>query len=111
MRFSHKMIMLATIAALLAIPTAVVAAGGTFTDDDTSIFEADIEWMAATGVTLGCNPPANDNFCPTDSVSRGAMAAFMHRYDDYLGRGGVARDLLSFTTTSTTGAELDTVAR
>lgn len=109
MRFSRKLTMLATVIALLAIPTAVVAAGGTFTDDDTSIFEADIEWMAATGVTLGCNPPANDNFCPTDSVSRGAMAAFMHRYDDYLGRGGVARDRLSFTTSSTAATELDTV--
>lgn len=109
MPFSRKLMMLMAVIALMAIPTAVMAAGGTFTDDDTSIFEADIEWMAATGVTLGCNPPANDNFCPGDSVSRGAMAAFMHRYDDYLGRGGVARELLNFATTSTTAVELDTV--
>lgn len=60
-------------------PVAVFAAGGTFTDDDTSIFEADIEWLAGAGVTLGCNPPTNDNFCPDDPVTRGQMAAFMHR--------------------------------
>ncbi len=60
-------------------PVAVSAAGGTFTDDDTSIFEADIEWLADAGVTLGCNPPANDNFCPDSPVTRGQMAAFMHR--------------------------------
>ncbi|MDJ0954152.1 MAG: hypothetical protein QNJ81_10775 [Acidimicrobiia bacterium] len=47
--------------------------------DDTSIFEADIEWLASAGVTLGCNPPANDNYCPNEPVTRGQMAAFMHR--------------------------------
>ncbi|HEX2153921.1 MAG TPA: S-layer homology domain-containing protein [Acidimicrobiia bacterium] len=58
-----------------------LAAGSTtdFSDDNASVFEADIEWLAATGVTRGCNPPANDRFCPDDSVTRGAMAAFLHR--------------------------------
>ncbi len=68
----------ALVVAVLA-PVAVSAAGGTFTDDDTSIFEADIEWLANAGVTLGCNPPTNDNFCPDSPVTRGQMAAFMHR--------------------------------
>jgi len=66
------------VAALIA-PVAVYAAGGSFTDDDTSIFEADIEWLADSGVTAGCNPPTNDHFCPNDSVTRGQMAAFIHR--------------------------------
>lgn len=109
MKRAHKVLMMAMAIAVLAVPTAVLAAGGAFTDDDTSIFEADIEWMAATGVTKGCNPPTNDNFCPDDPVTRGAMAAFMHRYDDYLGRGGAARDMLNFATTSTTAEELTTV--
>jgi hypothetical protein len=60
-------------------PVAVMAAGGAFTDDDTSIFEADIEWLADAGVTAGCNPPDNDYFCPGDAVTRGQMAAFMRR--------------------------------
>ena len=50
-----------------------------FRDDDTSQFETAIEWMAAEGITLGCNPPANDRFCPDDFVTRGQMAAFFAR--------------------------------
>jgi hypothetical protein len=50
-----------------------------FTDDNTSVFETDIEWLAATGVTRGCNPPANDRFCPNDPVTREQMAAFLFR--------------------------------
>ncbi len=52
---------------------------GTFKDDDGSVFEADIEWIAAQGITLGCNPPANDRYCPEDAVTRGQMAAFLDR--------------------------------
>jgi hypothetical protein len=51
----------------------------TFADDDTSVFEDDIEWLASTGVTRGCNPPDNDRFCPGEEVTRGQMAAFLHR--------------------------------
>ncbi len=52
---------------------------GRFVDDDSSIFEADIEWMADQGITKGCNPPLNDRFCPNDPVTRGEMAAFLVR--------------------------------
>jgi hypothetical protein len=51
----------------------------TFIDDDGSIFEADIEAIAAAGITKGCNPPDNTRFCPTDEVTRGQMAAFLRR--------------------------------
>lgn len=51
----------------------------TFIDDDNSVFEADIEWLAAQGITRGCNPPINNMFCPDQSVSRGQMAAFLTR--------------------------------
>ena len=50
-----------------------------FVDDDVSVFEADIERLAAAGITRGCNPPVNDRFCPDDPVTRGQMAAFLHR--------------------------------
>ena len=50
-----------------------------FTDDDGSIFEADIDKLATAGITKGCNPPDNDRFCPTENVTRGQMAAFLHR--------------------------------
>lgn len=50
-----------------------------FHDDDGSIFEDDIEWLAARGITRGCNPPVNDEFCPEKPVTRGEMAAFFVR--------------------------------
>jgi hypothetical protein len=56
-----------------------VTDSGWFTDDDTSVFEADIEWVAAAGITKGCNPPRGDFFCPNNTVTRGQMAAFLVR--------------------------------
>jgi Tol biopolymer transport system component len=53
--------------------------GDLFVDDDVSIFEADIDRLATAGVTVGCNPPSNDRYCPTANVTRGQMAAFLHR--------------------------------
>ena len=52
---------------------------GSFIDDGDSVFESDIEWMFAQGITKGCNPPANDNYCPDNYVTRGQMAAFLTR--------------------------------
>jgi len=69
----------AAIALAALTPVAASATGGTFTDDDTSIFEGDIQWMADNGYTSGCNPPANDQYCPDDPVTRGQMAAFLAR--------------------------------
>jgi S-layer homology domain len=53
--------------------------GASFVDDDDSPFQADIERLATAGITLGCNPPTNDRFCPEDEVTRGQMAAFLRR--------------------------------
>jgi hypothetical protein len=55
------------------------ATGIDFIDDDTSIFEQDIEKIAAAGITYGCNPPTGNEFCPDDLVTRGEMAAFLAR--------------------------------
>lgn len=52
---------------------------GSFMDDEGSIFENNIESIAAAGVTKGCNPPFNDRFCPGSSVTREQMAAFLVR--------------------------------
>ena len=48
-----------------------VPAGSTFADD--------IGRLATAGITRGCNPPANDRYCPKDDVSREQMAAFLVR--------------------------------
>ncbi|HEX2154922.1 MAG TPA: bifunctional metallophosphatase/5'-nucleotidase [Acidimicrobiia bacterium] len=54
--------------------------GGTdFTDTDGNIFEEDILRLSASGITRGCNPPDNDEYCPNDFVTRGQMAAFFVR--------------------------------
>jgi hypothetical protein len=50
-----------------------------FVDDEESIYQADINRLAVAGITAGCNPPANDEFCPTGRVTRGEMAAFLVR--------------------------------
>ncbi len=67
------------IVGLLLIPAAAGAAG-VFDDVPAgNTFEADIEWLASVDVTRGCNPPANTQYCPDDSVTRAQMAAFLHR--------------------------------
>lgn len=53
--------------------------GNLFVDDDGSVFEGDIDRLGTAGVTRGCNPPANDRFCPNDQVTRQQMAAFLRR--------------------------------
>ncbi|MGH8924762.1 MAG: S-layer homology domain-containing protein [Acidimicrobiia bacterium] len=47
-----------------------------FSDDEGSIFEADINAVAHAGITVGCTPTA---FCPNDLITRGQMAAFLDR--------------------------------
>jgi hypothetical protein len=59
-----------------------------FIDDDESVFEADIERLAAAEITKGCNPPANIRFCPDRPVTRGQMAAFLVRAVGYTDSGG-----------------------
>lgn len=39
----------------------------------------DIAWAHAAGVTKGCNPPLNTNFCPDRPISRAETAAFVRR--------------------------------
>jgi hypothetical protein len=55
------------------------AANQGLTDIDTSVFVADINALYAAGITRGCNPPINDRYCPDQPVTRGQMAAFLHR--------------------------------
>ena len=56
-----------------------------FVDDDTSIFQTEINALAESGITRGCNPPDNDRFCPSLVITRGQMAAFLMRASGFLG--------------------------
>ena len=71
--------MIRLLALALVSLAAVLPPGGTFVDDDGSVHEGSIEAIAAEEITVGCNPPANDRFCPGDTVNRGSMAAFLSR--------------------------------
>jgi hypothetical protein len=61
---------------------------GSFVDDNSSLFQSAIEWLAVEGITNGCNPPFNDRFCPADGLTRGEMAAFLVRAQGYTDSGG-----------------------
>jgi hypothetical protein len=63
----------------LLLLLALLPPGGTFVDDDGSVHEGSIEAIAAEGLTVGCNPPQSDRYCPTRTVTRGEMAAFLAR--------------------------------
>src|SRR5690606_12292793 len=102
------------VAALLGIASIARAAGedGPFSDVSADHnFASDIAWLAESGVTRGCNPPANDQFCPDDTVTRAQMAAFMKRLatgqivDAATVGGFTAEDLMSQGAPGTPGED------
>lgn len=79
------MVLVVAVAAMLVVPIMAIAADR-FTDVPTSnVFHDDIGWLAGAGITLGCNPPTNDEFCPDDAVKRQQMSAFLRRFAVYIG--------------------------
>ncbi len=70
---------LSAAAASAQVEEAELPPGGSFLDDDEMWQEPYIEALAASGVTRGCNPPADDRFCPDQSVTRGQVASFLVR--------------------------------
>src|SRR5690606_10374242 len=68
--------MAAVIVRALGLPGSDVDA---FIDDDLSVFEGDINALKAADITRGCNPPANNQYCPDRDMTRGEMAAFLYR--------------------------------
>jgi len=67
------------LAAFLVRALELPAGTRSFQDTVGGLFEDDVAALAEAGVTAGCNPPANDRFCPGDVVTRGQMAAFVVR--------------------------------
>lgn len=84
-------VIIATLVALGAVGSAAIAVVGDFEDvSGSNVFRDDIRWLAQKGITRGCNPPANDRFCPTDSVTRQQMATFMRKLHSTVVRDGVS---------------------
>ena len=78
-RTPRRILLIAAAFALLVVPAAAIASAG-FTDvAHDNVFVADIQWMRDNAITAGCNPPANDRYCPGNNVTREQMSAFMHR--------------------------------
>jgi len=59
-----------------------------FVDIGGSQFVDDILWLNDADITEGCNPPTNDRFCPSATVTRGQMAAFLVRSLGLTDNGG-----------------------
>ena len=70
------------IALVLSALLGALPPGGTFTDDDGNVHEGGIEAIAADGITVGCNPPFNDRFCPDREITRAEMATMVARAFD-----------------------------
>jgi hypothetical protein len=68
--------MAAMLARAFGLPTSGV---DYFVDDTGHTFELAINKIAQDGITLGCNPPGNDRFCPDALVTRDQMATFLTR--------------------------------
>ena len=81
MQFRKTLVIGMALGILVAlVPLAAYGAVSLFDDvPDDDIFVNDINWMKVTGVSKGCNPPLNTEYCPKDFVRRDQMAAFLHR--------------------------------
>jgi len=74
-----KYLAIVLVTVVVAAPLTVWASSG-FTDvPDANPFHDDIDWLADSGVTLGC---AVGEYCPSDNVTREQMAAFLRRLSE-----------------------------
>lgn len=101
-----RVAMIVLVTALIVAPLTAIASH-TFTDvPETNTFHEDIAWLADAGVTKGCNPPANTEYCPKDEVTREQMSAFMRR----LAENKVVDAATAVQADSATAADSATVA-
>ncbi len=86
-------LLIASVLAATLLPVGAAVAAGISPFDDVSPsdpFLDPITWLDEQGITKGCNPPANDRFCPDRGVTRGQMAAFLARALGVRGRDGTS---------------------
>ena len=74
-----QMVTRAQMATFLARALDLAPGSENFTDVADNPHRANIERLAAAGITQGCNPPDNDRFCPDQMVTRAQMATFLFR--------------------------------
>ncbi len=66
-------------AAMLVRGLSLTGPDAGFVDTTTSVFKRDIDALADSGITRGCNPPTNNRFCPNAPVLRQELASFLVR--------------------------------
>jgi hypothetical protein len=71
--------MIGLVVALFPAAAAALTVSGRFSDDNGHPLENGIEAIAAAGITFGCNPPANNRYCPDETMTRAQAAAFVAR--------------------------------
>ena len=87
------------------MPVAVFASHQFNDVPNSNIFHTGISWMKDNNITVGCNPPANTNYCPDDNVTRGQMATFMKRFAEHqvLDAGALGGQTADFYQSSVAG--------
>jgi len=76
----HRRLITLVSVIVAVMATTMALASDRFVDvPDDNVFHDDIAAIANAKVTLGCNPPDNDEYCPDEFVTRGQMAAFLNR--------------------------------
>jgi hypothetical protein len=81
MKLTRAKTIITGLAMAMVLPMAAYAASGPFLDvADNHLFSEEISWMYENGITKGCNPPDNTEYCPERSITRGEVAAFFYRY-------------------------------
>jgi hypothetical protein len=74
----------------MAVPLTLYASHQFQDVPNSHTFHTAIDFMAVNGITRGCIPPANTNYCPDDPVTRGQMAGFLKRFHDtFIAGGGI----------------------
>lgn len=77
---NRRILLIVAATVLFVVPVAALGATSFWADvPDDNIFVEDTNWMKVTGVSKGCNPPTNTEYCPEDLLTRQEMAAFLHR--------------------------------
>jgi hypothetical protein len=106
----HRWIALGVLVGLLAIAVPSGLAIHEFTDvPDANPFHGDISAIKGAGITSGktCVPPGTPpTYCPTEGITREAMAAFVHRGFGRVAFGGESLFLLPTTQTPVNIAEI-----
>lgn len=81
MKLTRAKTIITGLAIAMVLPVAAYAASGPFLDvTGGHLFSEEISWMYENGITRGCNPPDNTEYCPERSITRGEVAAFFYRY-------------------------------